>query len=238
MWPMYAVVPSSVTWPPPAQSIQLTSRIPCALAIVSSPLNQAEDKMRRMDRSSEVLEFWFGAPGAPGHGEPREAWFKKHPEFDRESADRFAPLWHEARAGAHADWSDQAHRCLALIIVCDQFPRNMFRGDPQAFATDPRALALAHHVVDREYDLPMSAVERLFAYLPFQHSESLEMQRRSVALYEAMPDHPKKAYWLDFAVRHMRVIERFGRFPHRNAILGRASTPEEIAFLKEPGSSF
>ena len=194
--------------------------------------------MRGMDRSSEVLEFWFGAPGSPGHGEPREAWFKKDPAFDSEISGRFRPLWHEAHAGAHADWADVAHRCLSLIIVCDQFPRNMFRGDPRAFATDPRALALARHTIERGYDEAFSCCERLFAYLPFEHSETIEDQRLAVALHEAMPDHPKKAHWLDFAERHLRIVERFGRFPHRNATLGRASTPEEIEFLKQPGSSF
>jgi uncharacterized protein (DUF924 family) len=191
-----------------------------------------------MDRSSEVLEFWFGAPGSPGCGEPREAWFKKDPAFDAEISLRFRSLWEEARAGAHADWADDPRRCLALIIVCDQFPRNMFRGDPQAFATDPRALALAHHVVDRGYDKTYARCELLFAYLPFEHSENVEHQRRCVALHTALADHSDKADWIDFAVRHMRIVERFGRFPHRNAVLGRASTAEEIEFLTQPGSSF
>ena len=194
--------------------------------------------MPRMDRSSEVLEFWFGAPGSPGYGEPREAWFNKDPAFDADISGRFRSLWEHARGGAHTSWADDARRCLALIIVYDQFPRNMFRGDSQAFATDPRALALAHHAVERGYNKTLSCVELLFAYLPFQHCEALDVQRKSVALCEAMPDHPKKTEWNDFAVRHMRIVERFGRFPHRNAVLGRASTPEEIEFLKQPGSSF
>jgi len=194
--------------------------------------------MLDIDRSSEVLEFWFGAPGSPGYGEPREAWFKKDPAFDAEIVARFRPLWEQARAGAHADWADDARRCLALIIVCDQFPRNMFRGDPQAFATDPRALALAHHALDRGYDKTYARCELLFAYLPLEHSENVEDQRRCVALHTALADHSAKADWIDFAVRHMRIVERFGRFPHRNAVLGRASTAEEIEFLTQQGSSF
>ena len=191
-----------------------------------------------MERSSEVLDFWFGAPGSPGYGEPREAWFKKEPAFDTEIAARFRGLWNDVRAGKHADWTDDPRRCLALTLVCDQFPRNMFRGNPDSYATDQRALALAHHQVRREFNKSMSCVELLFAYLPFQHSENIADQRLSVALYEAMPEHPKKENWLDFAVRHMKIVERFGRFPHRNAVLGRASTAEEIEFLKQPGSSF
>jgi len=194
--------------------------------------------MLHIDRSSEVLEFWFGAPGSPGYCEPREAWFKKDPAFDAEISTRFRSLWEEAHAGAHADWADDPRRCLALIILCDQFPRNMFRGDPRTYATDARALALAHLAVARGYDRTYSRCELLFAYLPFEHSEDVADQRRCVMLHQAMADHPGKAGWIDFAERHLRVVERFGRFPHRNVILGRASTEEEIEFLKQPGSSF
>lgn len=176
---------------------------------------------------SEILDFWFG------HLKPAQ-WFKPDATLDAEIARRFAAIYDELKRGVADTWRGGARESLAAIIVLDQFPRNMFRGTPAAFATDAVALALSSEAIDRGLDRSLSAVERQFLYMPFQHSEDRAVQTRSVALFEGLGDESV----LDFARRHRAVIERFGRFPHRNAILGRASTGEEIEFLKQPGSSF
>jgi uncharacterized protein (DUF924 family) len=191
-----------------------------------------------MDRHDAILDFWFGPKGDPVHGTQREAWFKKEPHFDAQIVTEHREDHERALEGYFDSWMGVPRRCLALIVALDQFPRNMFRGTPRAFAADAKALATAKYAVALGFDRGMLPVERLFAYLPFEHSEDLDDQRRSVALFESMEDCPKKASWVDYAVRHLVIIERFGRFPHRNAILGRASTPEELAFLREPNSSF
>jgi len=142
-------------------------------------------------------------------------------------------LWEGASRGGLAPWGATPLASLALIVVLDQFPRNMFRGDARAFSTDARALAVATRAVERGDDRLLQAAERTFAYLPFEHAEDLSAQRRSLELFAAHdPDN------LEWAKRHHDIVERFGRFPHRNAVLGRKSTPEEIEFLKRPGSSF
>lgn len=173
----------------------------------------------------EVLGFWFGELTP-------EQWFKKDDGVDRAIKSRFAALYESLAASPPV--TTDARTALAAAIVLDQFPRNMFRGSPQAFASDARALALANAAVDAGLDQKLAPHERTFLYLPFEHSEDAAMQARSVALFTALGN----ANQLDYAIRHKVIIDRFGRFPHRNAILGRASTPEEIAFLKEPGSSF
>jgi uncharacterized protein (DUF924 family) len=186
------------------------------------------------DRVPAILDFWFGAePGVR-----RRSWFAGDPGFDREIRDRFADDHRQARAGALDGWQGEAQGCLALILLLDQFPRNMYRGSPEAFAGDGRALAAARNALDRGFDAGMAPERRLFLYLPFEHSEALEDQRRSVALMEGFRDLQGYADVYEYALRHLRVIERFGRFPHRNAILGRLSTPEELEFLARPGSSF
>jgi uncharacterized protein (DUF924 family) len=147
-------------------------------------------------------------------------------------------------AGTHREWLATPHGALALILLADQFPRNIFRDTPQAFALDPLALAFANSVIDAGFDQKLRPIERVFCYLPFEHSELLIDQDRSVelfkALHAAVADMDKELFagYVDFAVRHRVVIERFGRFPHRNRILDRASTAEEIEFLQQPGSSF
>jgi uncharacterized protein (DUF924 family) len=186
----------------------------------------------------EVLDFWFGGEGEEGYGEFREAWFTKDPEFDREIRDRFEPVYEEAASGKLEDWKSDLHSCLALIVVLDQFPRNMFRGDPRMYATDELARAAARHAVDHAYDRELSPAQRLFVYLPFEHSENLEDQRRSVELFRGLSVEMGSEDLLGYAVRHMEIVERFGRFPHRNEILGRATTPEEVEFLEGPESSF
>ena len=186
-------------------------------------------------RAQEVLEFWFGREGEPGHGEFREAWFRKDPEFDRQVRDRFEDLHEAAAAGELDDWKEEARSCLALVILLDQFPRNMFRGDPRSYATDRKAQETAEYAVDRALDRELPAFQRMFLYMPFMHSEDLEHQRRSVELFRALGGKDDAT---GYAVRYMEIVERFGRFPHRNEILGRQTTPEEAEFLTQPGSSF
>ncbi len=186
-------------------------------------------------RAQEVLGFWFGREGEPGYGEFREAWFRKDPEFDRQVRDRFEDLHEAAAAGELEGWREEARSCLALVILLDQFPRNMFRGDPRSYATDRMAQETAEYAVDRAIDRELPAFQRMFLYMPFMHSEDLERQRRSVELFRALGGEDDTT---GYAVRHMEIVERFGRFPHRNEVLGRQTTPEEAAFLAQPGSSF
>ena len=182
---------------------------------------------------SEVLDFWFGAPDSPERGRSRKAWFKKSEIFDAEVRSRFLATWERAARGELERWRATPLASLALIVVLDQFPRNMFRGTARAFSSDPLALAAARSMIVREFDRLLSQEERGFAYLPFEHAEDLAAQRRSLALCQALD-----AEHIGYAKRHYEIIVRFGRFPHRNAVLGRESTPEEIEFLKQPGSSF
>jgi uncharacterized protein (DUF924 family) len=186
------------------------------------------------NRAEEVLDFWFGREGEPGYGGFREAWFKKDPEFDRQVRDRFEPLYEAAAAGELDGWKAEAQSCLALVILLDQFPRNMFRGDPRSYATDRKAQETAEYAVDRAFDRELPEFQRMFLYMPFMHSENLEHQRRSVELFRTLEGSDATGY----AVQHMKIIERFGRFPHRNEVLGRRTTPEEAEFLTQPGSSF
>lgn len=187
---------------------------------------------------SEVLEFWFGPPGAPDYGEPRDLWFQKSAEFDAEIRDRFVGTWVAAAQHQLDDWLQEPESALALIIVLDQFPRNMFRASAKAFVADRQAQAVAERFVANGWDRMLKPAQRWFAYLPFEHAESLPMQERSLQLFATLADDPGSASAIDYARRHHEIIARFGRFPHRNAILGRDSTPEELEFLKQPGSGF
>jgi len=181
-----------------------------------------------------MLDVWFGVPGRPGYGEPRDVWFKVSEAFDQEIRTRFADAHTAAAAGDFDSWTDSPHGALALVLLLDQVPRNIHRGAPDAFATDGRALEVAKDAIRQGHDAALIPVERLFLYLPFQHAEDLVEQERSLALYDRI-DLPNMQ---QFAHRHHDIIARFGRFPHRNAVLGRTSTPEELAFLTEPNSSF
>lgn len=182
-----------------------------------------------------VLDFWFLPDG--GY---RQEWFRKDDDFDAAIRDRFGDQIEAALAGeAPADASDTA--LLARILLLDQFTRNAFRGSHRAFAGDAQALALATRLVGSGRDKNLDPWQRWFAYLPFEHSESLMEQERSVALFSALRRETRVQAFdnaHDYAVRHRDVIARFGRFPHRNGVLGRESTAEEIEFLKQPGSSF
>jgi uncharacterized protein (DUF924 family) len=187
--------------------------------------------------ASEVLSFWFGEPGSADSLRPRELWFTKSDATDRLIAERFGAFVERALEGQHDDWAATPRGALALVILLDQFPRNIFRGTPRAFAGDLRALALATRLVDTARDLTLAPLERWFVYMPFEHSERLLDQYESVRLFERLAADGLDAP-LEWARRHFDVVERFGRFPHRNAILGRASTPQELDFLSQPGSSF
>ena len=171
----------------------------------------------------EVLDFWFKRD--------RKAWFEKNPAFDEEIRARFLPICDAAQDGRLDYWKNEPKSCVALVILLDQFPRNMFRGSARAFASDPLALDAARAIVDQGWDKALSPDERMFAYLPFEHSEALVDQERSLKLFEGNENY-------EWARRHWKIVRRFGRFPHRNAALGRTSTAEEIEFLKQPGSGF
>jgi len=190
------------------------------------------------DTAQTVLAFWFGAPGSPGHGQARPEWFRKDPAFDDEIRRRFGDAVAIALAGGFGEWCASAEGALARILLLDQFARNIFRGTPRAFAGDARALATAEDAVARGFDRELPALERWFVYLPFEHAESVEAQHRSLELFGALSKATGDDDPLVWARKHAEVIFRFGRYPHRNAILGRTSTPEEEAFLREPGSSF
>jgi uncharacterized protein (DUF924 family) len=186
----------------------------------------------------EVLAFWFGEPGSADYGKPRPAWFRKDPAFDEEIRHRFLALHARAALGELERWHDDPDSLLALVVVLDQFSRNLYRGDPRAFSQDAAALACAQLALERGWDVARMPVERQFAYLPFEHAEDLAMQERSVALFSALEAFPETKGLSVWAEKHRVIIRRFGRFPHRNAALGRPSTPEEAAFLEEPGSGF
>jgi len=192
--------------------------------------------MSDQPKPQEVLLFWFGGPGEQGKRHKR--WFEKDAAVDREIRERFLGLYEEAAAGRLAHWKELAPDCLALIVVLDQFPRNMFRGSGRAFAADPLALEAARHAVAQGFDRAMKPVERLFVYLPFEHSERLEDQLTACELFRPLLAFAETADAYRYAVAHRDIIQRFGRFPHRNAALGRESSAAEIEFLKQPGSGF
>jgi uncharacterized protein (DUF924 family) len=184
----------------------------------------------------EVLRFWFGEAQPLAS---RAEWFRKSDAFDLEVAQRFGPLIEQALRGELLDWRDDAETALARIIVLDQFTRNTFRHTPRAFAGDALALAATRAMLAAGQDEALHPLQRLFVYLPLEHAEDLAAQDESVRLFTRLDAaSPDANGLLDYAQRHRDVIARFGRFPHRNAILGRASTPEELAFLSQPGSSF
>jgi uncharacterized protein (DUF924 family) len=203
-------------------------------------------------KAGEILSFWF-AHGTAEQGTMRGAWFKKDPAFDEEIRSKFLPvveaieasvLGSEDTANAVEEQlpspdTDSPQTMLAYIIACDQFPRNLFRDSGRAFGLDFVAREAACLLIEAKKDLELSPVERLFVYLPFEHSENLEDQHESARLFAELGAlDPKLAMLPKFAQSHLDIIARFGRFPHRNHALGRESTPEEVAFLQTPGSSF
>lgn len=189
-----------------------------------------------MNTANDVLHFWFGE--TESIGTRRKAWFEKNPAFDAAVRAGFLRLHSAAARGGLSDWVETARGALALIVLTDQLPRNMFRGTAQAFATDPIALASARQVIAAGWDAQMLPVERMFVYLPFEHSEALADQEKSLELFAPLGPFEPTADTPDYARRHWEVVKRFGRFPHRNAALGRPGTPEEDEFLRQRGSGF
>ncbi|MBS1162281.1 MAG: rane protein [Burkholderiaceae bacterium] len=186
----------------------------------------------------EVLDFWFG----DGNGVDSR-WFRRSDAFDREIAARFGAAVESALAGGPERWAETSDGALALILLLDQFTRNMYRGTARAFAGDAQALALSRRLVATGEHLQLPPLRRWFAYMPLEHAEDLALQAQCVQLFEALvadagPHREALAGALDYARRHHDVIARFGRFPHRNAVLGRDSSAEEAAFLRQPGSGF
>jgi uncharacterized protein (DUF924 family) len=191
-------------------------------------------------QAQDVLDFWFLPEGAEGRGQQRIEWFRKDEAFDTAVRERFGALIAQAMAGGLREWDEIGPRgTLARILVLDQFPRNAMRGKPESFSGDTLALLAARQLVESGEHMALSPVERQFAYMPFEHAEDARMQEQAVTLFtELAQAHAGFDEALDYAHRHRGVIARFGRFPHRNVILGRASTPEELAYLALPGAGF
>lgn len=184
--------------------------------------------------AADILAFWFGErPHAA-----RDVWFRKDPAFDDAIRTRFAVPLAAGLAGAFGEWCTTPAGALARVVLLDQFTRNAFRGTPEQFAGDPGALATTIDAIERGFESALDAYERAFLYMPFEHSERLDMQDRAIERFTALAAETGVDEQLVWARRHRDVIARFGRFPHRNAVLGRTSTPEELAFLEQPGSRF
>jgi uncharacterized protein (DUF924 family) len=193
-----------------------------------------------------ILDFWFGSLDQDGCADSEHSarWWKKDAAFDEEIGRRFGEVYRSIRAGELDDWLKDPRGRLAQVIALDQFSRNTFRGTPEAFAGDARAREIAVDALDRGDDRALPRDQRFFLYMPLMHSEDLALQDRTIALFTALRDsappalREKSAGYLKYAEMHRDIVRRFGRFPHRNAILGRPSSPEELAFLEQPGSSF
>ena len=200
-----------------------------------------------MQTIDTVLDYWFGDQSDLGLISDEQAglWWGKSEQADDDIRQQFGALLNEISTGGLQDWRESPRGMMALVICTDQFPRNIFRDTPKAFSFDSVALGLARTMLERNWHLELRSIERVFLYLPFEHSEDLADQNLAVALFrellESAGSEKEKNImdgFLDFAIKHQVIIERFGRFPHRNAILGRQSTQEEIEFLTQPGSSF
>ncbi len=177
--------------------------------------------MGQVSKPADILDFWFAA-------DTRELWFKSTPEFDRELTQRFRDLWQQAGRGELDQWRDSADGCLALVIILDQFPLNMFRGDGLSFSTEEQSREVTRHALAQGFDRELEAERKAFLYMPFMHSEDLADQDLALELY-AQPGLESN---LRFAHHHRDIVARFGRFPHRNAALGRVSSEAEIEYLE------
>ena len=217
----------------------------------SSDPSSNEPISNTSERIQAVMTFWFGAPGGEVEGRYRKEWFIKDDAFDEQIKQQFLTDIERAARGEYDDWIHQAasqaasqtNGAIALLILLDQFPRNIYRGTPQSFATDSKAIQVAQHLVDSGIDKTLPPTHRFFIYVPFEHQEAIAQQDKAVALMSELiaetPDiDPGLKSGLDYAIRHRDVIAQFGRFPHRNEILGRESSAEERAFLQQPGSRF
>ena len=204
-----------------------------------------------MADADSIHSYWFRGLNdldIIDKGSPRvQWWFRKDDLIDREIRDLFEDDVKKANSGAYGDWETTARGQLSLILLFDQFPRNIYRNTPQMFETDPQALRLTLRSIGEKKDLELQLVERLFVYMPLMHAEDLTIQELSLQCFESLVNksqekNPRSTsyyeYSFDYAQRHQQIIERFGRFPHRNAILGRGSTSEELEFLKNRGASF
>jgi uncharacterized protein (DUF924 family) len=193
-----------------------------------------------------ILDFWFGPSGTATEivGRQRKLWFGKSPANDLAVTEQFTSTLLAATAGQLDHWASTPRGRLALVIVLDQFPHHVYRDQPLAFATDPQALALSLDALAATEDRQLTPIERVFLYLPLEHAESNALQDQSVSLYEKLahdvPAGERALFddFLDYARKHRDVVARFGRFPHRNAILGRPSSADELEFLTQPGSRF
>ena len=187
-------------------------------------------------RAQALLDFWFGPPDDPVREERRDIWFKSTLEHDETLRGLFLADHERAAAGSLADWEDEPESALALVLLLDQIPRNIFRATPRTYATDAMARAVADRALANGFDMLVPPAWRIFFYMPLHHSENLADQQRATALVASLPDRgdPERGENRRYGLPYVDVIERFGRFPHRNAILGRPSTPEELAFLAKP----
>ena len=180
--------------------------------------------------TEDFLEFWFGTTDMSAEIERRPVWFKATPEFDAELTDRYSDLPERAASGALDHFVETPKDCLALIMFMDQLPRNIFRRTPRAYDFDPEARRMATRAIEKGHDRTFSYFPRVFTYLPFEHSENLADQYRSVELFSRLEEGPS----IESAIKHREAIQKFGRFPHRNAVLGRENTPEESEYLRNP----
>lgn len=199
------------------------------------------------DSWQPLLDWWFGSAEAPADivAQKGGLWFGKRDSQDLEARMRFGAQVEQALAGGLTEWAQCPQGWLALVILLDQLPRMIYRETPKAFSGDLRAQALVAQGVAADFDRQLPAMQRVFIYLVFEHCENLAVQNEAISRFSALlaeqpagPDQAVFADNLDYAERHQKIIARFGRFPHRNPILGRESTPEEVAFLREPGSGF
>lgn len=191
------------------------------------------------DDARAVLDFWFGPVGSAERGSQRKQWFTKNADFDAQIGERFGATVEQALRGELDAWDDDARSALAHILLLDQFTRNVFRGSARAFAGDTQALATATALVGLRRDETLPPYMRAFVYMPFEHAEGMAMQDEAVRLFTRLAaEAPELSGMLDFAERHRAVIERYGRFPHRNEVLGRHSTAEELEYLARPGAGF
>ena len=188
--------------------------------------------------AASIIAFWFGPEDSPSRNTVRDVWFRKDAAFDAEIRARFGDATAIALAGGFGEWCATPEGALARVLLQDQFTRNIHRDTMASFAGDARALATAQDAIDRGLDRALDPYGRWFLYLPFEHAEDRDAQVRSLALFGALAEETGLAAPLEWARKHADVIARFGRYPHRNAILGRVSTPEELVFLDQPGSRF
>ncbi len=180
--------------------------------------------------SREILTFWFGTVDLSVEMEKRQVWFRATPEFDRHLVDHYTGVHERAAAGELDHFKRTREDCLTLIMALDQFPRNIYRGTPRAFATDPKAREIAGYALEAGYDQGLARWPRTFIYLPFEHSELMADQERALILYRSLGNEDS----MRAATGHHDAIKRFGRFPHRNAVMGRPNTPEEEEYLRDP----